>query len=32
VSPGRLALWLASLWLWPFLLLGKGGSKVPPPA
>jgi MFS family permease len=27
LSPGRVALWVASLWLWPLLLLrGKGGS------
>jgi uncharacterized membrane-anchored protein len=33
VSAQRLALWLASLWLWPVLLLGKreGTSPTPPP-
>ena len=31
LSPGRLALWFASLWLWPALLaVGRGGT--PPPA
>jgi len=29
MSAGRLALWLASLWLWPALLLGR---KAKPPA
>jgi uncharacterized membrane-anchored protein len=32
VSAQRLALWLASLWLWPVLLLGRGAGKPPPPA
>ena len=27
LTPGRLALWLASLWVWPGLLLG--GSRPP---
>jgi MFS family permease len=28
LTPGRLALWLASLWVWPGLLLaGKGAPK-----
>ena len=29
VSPGRVGVWVASLWLWP-LLLALGRSKQPP--
>lgn len=30
LSPGRLALWFASLWLWPALLaVGRGGGAPP---
>jgi hypothetical protein len=28
---GRLLLWLASLWLWPLLLLGRRTEAAPPP-
>lgn len=31
VSPGRIGLWVASLWLWP-LLLATGRGKPPPAA
>jgi uncharacterized membrane protein YeaQ/YmgE (transglycosylase-associated protein family) len=31
VSAGRVGLWVASLWLWPLLLLG-GKGKPPPDA
>ncbi len=30
LRPGRLLLWLASLWLWPLLLAGRG--RRPPPS
>jgi putative Ca2+/H+ antiporter (TMEM165/GDT1 family) len=30
VSAQRLALWLASLWLWPVLLLGRRAPPAPP--
>lgn len=30
VSPGRVGVWVASLWLWPLLLL-SGRGKAPPP-
>jgi len=30
VSPGRVLMWLGSLWLWPLLLLGS--RKAPPAA
>ena len=30
VSPGRVCVWVASLWLWPLLLL-SGRGKAPPP-
>jgi hypothetical protein len=33
LSAGRLALWFASLWLWPALLLARrGNGGAPPPA
>ncbi len=30
LSAGRLALWFASLWLWPALLAARRGGGVPP--
>ena len=31
LRPARLLLWLASLWLWPLLLAGRGGRPPPNP-
>jgi hypothetical protein len=31
LSPGRVVTWLASLWLWPLLLMAAGKKTQPPP-
>jgi putative Ca2+/H+ antiporter (TMEM165/GDT1 family) len=33
LTPGRVGLWLASVWAWPLLLLvARGRPRAPPPA